>query len=120
MTNIAPQALTIDLIDEAILLAQNKTVPDWKTRIAQLDERVERIQKQIAAKPSVPPELQDAYRIEIDTLSLENMQLAGKLEQTNQALNRAKKAYLAELGQSRALKERLDELERRLLNFLNK
>lgn len=110
--------LSQTIINEAISFARSEGIPDWKERIFKMHRRVEQLGEQIQAKPSVPPELQDIYREEIDSLTLENMQLANKLDLTTQALERAKEAYRTELHHARSLKEKLNELEHRLINAL--
>ena len=120
MKNVEPNEVTKTLIDEALHLARNDSIPDWQERIAQMDKRVEHIHEQVRLQPIVPTELQDAYRAEIDSLTLENMNLRSKLDQTQEALERARKAYKTEREQTKTLQHRLNELEKRLLEYLGK
>ena len=108
------------IIDEALQLARNAHIPNWQERIAQMDKRVSHLHEQAQQQPIVPTELQDAYRSEIDSLSLENMALKTKLDQTREALERARVAYKAEREQTRTLKIRLNDLEKRLLEYLGR
>ena len=112
--------VTRSILEEAILLAQNDHVPNWQERIAQMDKRVAHLYEQVKQQPVIPTELQDAYRTEIDNLTLENMKLRSKLDQTKEALERARLAYKDEREQTQTLQIRLDELERRLLSYLGK
>ena len=120
MGDINQKHIPQTIIEEAILLAQNAHVPNWQERIAQMDQRVAHIHEQVRQKPMVPTELQDTYRTEIDTLTLENMKLRSKLDQTKEALERARQAYKAEREQTRSLKSRLNDLEKRLLKYLGR
>ncbi|MBN2342696.1 MAG: hypothetical protein JXX29_16755 [Deltaproteobacteria bacterium] len=117
--NTESRPLSKGLIEEAIFLAQRNDTPGCRVKIEQMDRRIAHIQQQIDARPNIPTELQDAYRSEIDELTLENMQLTNKLEQTAHALEKAKEAYRNELQQTRLLRDRLDELEHRLLQLVN-
>lgn len=118
MGSISETQITQSIIEEAIHLAQNGHVPNWQERIAQMDRRVAHIHEQVRQKPVVPTDLQDAYRTEIDTLTLENMKLRSKLDQTKEALERARLAYKTEREHTRSLKSRLNDLEKRLLKYL--
>ncbi|MBN2718045.1 MAG: hypothetical protein JXX14_19525 [Deltaproteobacteria bacterium] len=108
------------IIDEALMLARNTHVPNWQERIAQMDRRVAHLHEQVRQQPIVPTELQDAYRSEIDSLTLENMALKAKLDQTREALERARAAYKSEREQTRMLQIRLNDLEKRLLEYLGR
>ena len=120
MMNADQELLSKTIVEEAILLTQNDHLPDWQERIRQMDVRVKHLHEQVQRKPIVPTELQDAYREEIDSLTLENMKLRSALEQTRDALTRAKEAFKTERDQNRNLRSKLDELEKRLLAWLGR
>jgi hypothetical protein len=120
MTHQDQELLSKTIVEEAILLTQNNHLPDWQERIRQMDVRVQHLHEQVSQKPVVPTELQDAYREEIDSLTMENMKLRSSLDQTKEALNRAKNAYKAERENNRMLQYKLNELEKRLLAYLGR
>ena len=110
----------LPLLDRAIALAAAETDCAWSEHLGQLDNKIEKLREQIESRPSVPTELQDDYRKEIDAVTLENMQLTTKLEQTAAALKRAKSAYKEEVKHNSVLEHKLDDLEQRLLSVVRK
>ncbi len=120
MTNLNQELLSKTIVEEAILLTRNDHLPDWQERIRQMDVRIQHLHEQVSHKPLVPTELQDSYRDEIDSLTLENMKLRSSLDQTKEALTRAKDAYKMEREHNRILQYKLNELEKRLLAYLSR
>lgn len=120
MPHSVPELLTKSIIDEAIVLAKTEQSSSWQERIEQMSRRIARLHEQAALQPQIPTELQDAYRTEIDTLTLENIKLHRKLDQTREALERARQAYKNEMDQTRMLQSKMNDLEKRLLNYLNR
>lgn len=96
------------------------TSPNWRTMLEQLDTRIRRNAEELALRTVVPKDLRDDYRQEIDTVLLDNMQLATKLSQTESALDKAKAAYKDEIRHSMLLEQKLDEMERRLTGVIKK
>ena len=110
----------LPILDTAVGLATNgldfNQHQTW--RLDDLNRRIVQMNEQLAIRKTLPPELTDSYRDEIDAVTLENTLLAEKLKQTVAAMNVAKEAYKEETLHTRALEERLDVLEQRLLNAL--
>lgn len=96
------------------------TASPWPNYLKQLDARILELDEELAHRESVPTELTDTYREEIDAVTLENTLLAEKLKTTEAALTRAKRAYKEESLHANALEERLGDLEHRLVRVLRK
>ena len=92
----------------------------WPLYLDQLDRQLAEMDEQIANRKSIPPELSNAYREEIDAVTLENTLLVEKLTKTTEALTRAKRAYKEEREHANVLEERLGDLEQRLVKLLRK
>lgn len=112
----------IPVLDRAIELASREDeIPGgWRSMLEQLDLRIRRSRDSLDARPSVPKELRDDYRQEIDAASMENMLLGKKLDQTKSSLERVKNAYKEERRHVSALEEKLDDLEGQLVNLLRR
>jgi septal ring factor EnvC (AmiA/AmiB activator) len=112
-------ASILPILEKAIQLAiAPKSGRTWRDRLAELDRAIDRVDEQIRKQPAVPAELRDDFREEIDALTLENMQLTAKLDETAAALCRAKTAYKEAVQNNSVLAHRLEDLERRLANVL--
>jgi hypothetical protein len=116
------QAAMISVLDSAIERAtvDEDTKTGWRAKLVLLDLRIERLDEQVKARPTLPTELQDDYRREIDAISLENAQLKTELEKTKTALKKTAAAYKEEVSHTTELKQHMDELERRVLRVLNR
>jgi hypothetical protein len=116
------EALTIALLDRALESAsiEEDERQNWRFMLEQLDLRIRRNEERISAEPKVPTVLNDEYRREIDTVMLDNMHLVAKLEQAKSALERSKSAYQEEAEYSLLLKQKLDELEGRLVSVIRR
>ena len=113
-------SVTTSILKSAVARAHEHTGNARQERLQSLDQTIVRLEEQLKSRPSVPTELQDDYREEIDAVTLENMQLVAKLDQTHAALKRAKSAYKEEVKHNNLLEQRLEELEQRLLGVLRK
>jgi chromosome segregation ATPase len=115
-------ATMISVLDRAVELAtrEDEAPSDWRSMLEQLDMRIRRNTETLGARPSVPKELRDDYRREIDAVSMENMILGKELEQTKSSLERVKSAYKEERRHTAALEEKLDELEEQLVGLLKR
>lgn len=112
--------ISLPLMKRTIVLAHEYNNQIFRHRLQALDQKINRLEEQLQSRPSVPTELQDDYREEIDSVTLDNMQLTSKLEKMNTTLKRAKDAYKEEVKHNSLLEHKLDTLEQRLLGLLRK
>lgn len=111
---------SLPLMKRIIVLAHDYNKRTYQHSLQTLDQKINHLKEQLQSRPSVPTELQDDYRKEIDALTLENMQLTLNLEKLNTTLKRANDAYKEEVKQNSLLEHKLDDLEQRLLGLLRK
>jgi exonuclease VII small subunit len=116
------RTLMVTLLDKTLELAVHEPneQPSWRFMLEQLDMKIRRNAERISAEPIVPTVLRDEYRKEIDSVMLDNMHLAAKLEQVKSVLERSRSAYKEESEYSALLKQKLDELEQRLVSVIRR
>jgi len=110
------------LARQVVEQAENGEAPgaDWRALLAELEVRIRRADEELALRTVVPKDLRDDYRQEIDTLALDNMQLAAKLADAEAVIERTKAAYSGELRHTMLLEQKLNDMERRLSGVIHK